>query len=137
MMRHTANINDPSRLKRIYSLQSFESDALQNSVPTTGHHFGLLIEDGPDQTGEFFISFGTHSVPYGRPFGSAVFVCPYKVENSLTFYLAADQTGGNRSEALSIDPEGGYERFICAVLGTARSMPQRLPMDPFRLAHFE
>jgi len=138
-MRHTANINDPDSIKKIYALADFERDAIRNSLAKMDRHFGLLIDAAPDSEGRFYVHVGIHAMAHNDLRAGAAFVCPYMGKDYASFYLVGGNMGEVREhgDIFDLDEEGGYERFVRIVIEAAREMPVIPPMDPFRLANFE
>ena len=138
-MRHTANVNDRDSVRKVYSIEDFERDSSRNSLAKIDRHFGLLIDAAPDEKGDFYLHAGTHALAHEDERTGAFFICPYMGEDYASFYLVGGNKGAVREhgDIFDLDEEGGYERFIDAVIDGARNIPVVPPMDPNRLKNFQ
>lgn len=101
----TANIHDLASLERVYSPDSFASDASDNDRPNTAVLKGVRIASAPDAAGDFDLE--PASIHAGEAPG-AVFLAP--------FHRRTPTEHG----AVNPDPRHGYEAFLAEIVEAAR-----------------
>jgi hypothetical protein len=116
----TAKIDDRTSIEGVYPESAFAEDAARNSVGDAQILFGLRIESGPDEHGEFALVRAKQHVGEQAPSSGAIFLAP-EHQTRYAGLLQNDAAGTQHGQGADNDPAGEYAAFIERVIETAKN----------------